>query len=80
MTPGHYLSRNAGGTTIDIDADALPKTDKAPNIALPNIHVEMPSGRIWRTEVPRFRIDPATDRLLLSTNYTEREDAWVGAA
>jgi len=85
MALGHYLWKNSDGSTVDIDVDALPKTDKPPNVLLPNVHIDLDafgngSGRLFRCEVPNFRIDPATDRLYHSTNYTESEDAWVGRA
>ncbi len=46
MTLGHYQYKNTNpnqpgyGQTIDIDVDALPKTNKLPNVQLPNVHID----------------------------------------
>ena len=69
MALGHYFFRNSDGSTVDIDVDKLPKTTQPPNLKLPNVYIDMPSGRMYRTEVPNFYADPKTGEVFHSTNY-----------
>lgn len=63
MSLGHYLWKNTApgkgyGEEIDIDVDALPKTNLPPNVQLPNVHIDKDTGEIMRCIVPNFYISP----------------------
>lgn len=80
MSLGHYLWKNTVpgkgyGEEIDIDVDALPKTNEKPNVVLPNVYID-PSppgtpgaGRIFQAAVPNFYFSPE-GRLYHSTYYS----------
>lgn len=74
MSLGHYLWKNTNpnqpgyGEELDIDVDALPKTDLPPNVQLPNIHVDKDTGEWLQCMVPNFH-KGSDGRLYHSTNY-----------
>ncbi|MCQ1999538.1 hypothetical protein [Arthrobacter zhaoxinii] len=73
MSLGHYHWKNDNpdqpgyGKELDIDVDALPKTDLPPNVELPNLHID-DNGYILRCMVPNFYMSP-DGTLYHSTNY-----------
>jgi hypothetical protein len=87
MSLGHYLWHNSDGTTVDINVDALPVTDKPSNILKPNLVIGTPENiglaigdkplelheiaTLW--PVPNFYIDHATKKLYHSTTPPTRE-------
>jgi len=53
-----FPSGIGGGFTATINIDALPTTTQRPNIYLPNVHSEYPSGKLWKVRLPGLYIDP----------------------
>lgn len=76
---GTYLWKNNNpempgyGEEFLIDVDALDQTSKPSNVGLPNLHCvpagQPEEGRVFRTQVPNFYLDPETGQLFHSNFY-----------